>query len=121
MGEGNYRTLKDVINKVEGVTLKDKHGGTFRFPLYLTEAMENTGIESLELGVRSYNCLKRAGYNTIGQLAYAVAGGSELKKIRNCGAKSVREIMERLFLYQYHILKPERQEKFLRHVVEMNR
>ena len=120
MGEEKYRTLKRIMNSLEGVTLKDKHGGSFQFPLYMTESMENTGIESLELGVRSYNCLKRAGYHTIGQLAAAIIAGEELKKIRNCGAKSVQEIMERLFLYQYNILKPERRDHFLRHVVEMN-
>ena len=121
MSEEKYRTLKRIMNSMEGVHLKDKHGGSFQFPLYMTETMENTGIESLELGVRSYNCLKRAGYSTIGQLAYAIVAGEELKKIRNCGTKSVQEIMERLFVYQYNILKPERRESFLRHVIEMNR
>lgn len=108
------------MNSLKGVTLRDKHGSSFQFPLYMTESMADTGIESLELGVRSYNCLKRAGYHTIGQLATAIIAGEELKKIRNCGAKSVQEIMERLFLYQYNTLKPERRDHFLRHVVEMN-
>lgn len=115
------QSMKKILNSLEGVELKEKHGGSFRFPLYMTDVMRNTGIESLELGVRAYNSLKRAGYHTIGELAEAVVHGEELKKIRNCGTKSVREIMEHLFLYQFNILKAERQDEFLKHVVEMNR
>ena len=53
-------------------------------------------------------------------MAQAVASGRELKGIRNCGAKSVREIMEHLFLYQYNSLSPSRQDAYLMEVVMMN-
>ena len=44
----------------------------------------------------------------------------DLKKIRNCGAKSVNEIMEQLFCYQYCQLAPERKVRFIKRVLEMN-
>ncbi|MCR4598430.1 MAG: hypothetical protein K5678_05290 [Acetatifactor sp.] len=59
--------------------------------------MSDTSLEALDLGVRAYNSLKRAGYNTIGDVVDAISSGSDLKSIRNCGKTCVREIMEHLF------------------------
>ena len=109
------------MNRVEGVNLHEKKGGRFNFPIYYNKQLAETPIEALDLGVRSYHCLKRAGFSYIGELAEATAGGDILKTIRNCGTKSAHEIMEHMFIYQYEVLSPERREKFLRDVVEMNR
>ena len=114
------QTLKGIMNSMDGIELKEKHGGQFHFRLHLTNQMRNTPLDALELGQRSYNCLKRAGYGTIGEVADAISKGRELKSIRNCGAKSIREIMEQLFLYQYASLSPDRQEAYLKEVVQMN-
>jgi DNA-directed RNA polymerase subunit alpha len=56
--------------------------------------MENFPIEELELGVRSYNCLKRVGIETIGDLV--VKTEAELAAIPNFGKKSVEEVKETL-------------------------
>lgn len=56
-------------------------------------------IEDLELTVRSYNCLKREGVDTIGQLATMTE--EELMNIRNLGMKSVDEIRSKLEEYGY--------------------
>ena len=88
--------------------------------MYVNKKMEEAPIECLDLGVRSYNCLKRAGFNNVAELAEATADGHGLKHIRNCGTKSVREIMEHMFLYQYEVLSLERRQQFLQTVVEMN-
>lgn len=114
------QTLQEIMNSIEGVELKEKHGGQFHFRMYLTDKMRDTPLEALELGQRSYNCLKRAGYSTVGELTDAISGSQDLKSIRNCGAKSVREVMEQLFLFQYTSLKREKQEVYLKEVVEMN-
>lgn len=53
-----------------------------------------TTIEELELSVRSSNCLKRAGINTVEQLTSKTE--EELMKVRNLGKKSLDEIKERL-------------------------
>ena len=114
------QSLKQVMNNVEGVELKEKRGGKFHFPLHMTEKMRETPLEALALSERSKNALKRAGYRTIGDLAKSLSEGMELKNIRNCGAKSVREIMEQLFLYQYYAFRPESREEYLLEVVAMN-
>jgi DNA-directed RNA polymerase subunit alpha len=56
--------------------------------------MENFPIEELELGVRSYNCLKRVGIETIGDLVSKSEG--ELAAIPNFGKKSIEEVRETL-------------------------
>jgi DNA-directed RNA polymerase subunit alpha len=51
-------------------------------------------IEELELGVRSYNCLKRVGVETIGDLISKTE--AELSAIPNFGKKSIEEVKENL-------------------------
>jgi DNA-directed RNA polymerase subunit alpha len=60
----------------------------------LAHGMENFPIEELELGVRSYNCLKRAGIQTVGDLISKSEG--ELNAIPNFGKKSIDEVIETL-------------------------
>ncbi len=57
-------------------------------------AMDDILIEELELGVRSYNCLKRAGIQTVGDLV--IKSESELGAIPNFGKKSIDEVIETL-------------------------
>ena len=58
-------------------------------------------IDELELSVRSYNCLKRAGIETIGQLL--VKSQSELAAIPNFGSKSIEEVVENLEGRGHHL------------------
>jgi DNA-directed RNA polymerase subunit alpha len=60
----------------------------------LAHGMENFPIEELELGVRSYNCLKRVGIETIGDLVTKTE--NELASIPNFGKKSIEEVKETL-------------------------
>ncbi len=60
----------------------------------VADGMDEILIEELELGVRSYNCLKRAGIQTIGDLVQKSEG--ELSAIPNFGRKSIDEVKETL-------------------------
>ncbi|HPX84052.1 MAG TPA: DNA-directed RNA polymerase subunit alpha [Bacilli bacterium] len=51
-------------------------------------------IEELDLSVRSYNCLKRAGINTVGELAQKAE--EEMMRVRNLGRKSLKEVVQKL-------------------------
>ena len=57
-------------------------------------ALDDILIEELELGVRSYNCLKRAGIQTVGDLVSKTE--TELNAIPNFGKKSIDEVVETL-------------------------
>ena len=51
-------------------------------------------IEELELSVRAFNCLKRAGINTVGELVQK--NEDDMMKVRNLGRKSLEEVQEKL-------------------------
>ena len=51
-------------------------------------------IEELDLSVRSYNCLKRAGINTVEELANK--SEEDMMKVRNLGKKSLEEVKKKL-------------------------
>lgn len=58
---------------------------------------ENFTIEELDLSVRSYNCLKRAGIQTILELTDRTE--EDMMKVKNLGKKSLKEIKEKLTAY----------------------
>ncbi len=62
-------------------------------------------IEEMDLSVRSYNCLKRAGINNIQDLLKK--SKSDMFKVRNLGAKSVEEVIQKLENYGFNLRKDE--------------
>ena len=67
----------------------------------ISEVQQDTGnkvldmtIEELDLSVRSYNCLKRAGIQTVQELA--AKSEDDMIKVRNLGKKSLKEVKEKL-------------------------
>jgi DNA-directed RNA polymerase subunit alpha len=78
--------------KIEGFADGGAAAETAEAPL--AHGMENFPIEELELGVRSYNCLKRVGIETIGDLVMKTE--TELAAIPNFGKKSIEEVKETL-------------------------
>ena len=54
-------------------------------------------IDELELSVRSYNCLKRAGIQTVEELIQKTE--EDMMKVRNLGKKSLKEIKEVIASY----------------------
>jgi DNA-directed RNA polymerase subunit alpha len=51
-------------------------------------------IEELDLSVRSFNCLKRAGINTVEELTQRTE--EDMMKVRNLGRKSLEEVQQKL-------------------------
>jgi DNA-directed RNA polymerase subunit alpha len=78
------------IDKIEGI----REDAEAEAEAPQAHGMENFPIEELELGVRSYNCLKRVGIETIGDLVSKTE--SELAAIPNFGKKSIEEVSETL-------------------------
>lgn len=58
------------------------------------EKVLEMNIDELELSVRSYNCLKRAGINTVEELCSKTA--EDMMKVRNLGRKSLEEVLAKL-------------------------
>lgn len=77
--------LTDTADKMEIMVEKDENDKG--------KLLEMT-IEELDLSVRSYNCLKRAGINTVGELV--AKSDEEMIKVRNLGKKSLEEVKSKL-------------------------
>ncbi len=120
MNNDRSQSVMEIMNNISGVELREKRGGSFKFIMYLTSSMSDTAIDDLDLSPRSSNSLKRAGFKNIGDVANAISSGVSLKDIRNCGTKSAREIMEKLFLYQYNSLEQDKRDEYLEEVVLIN-
>lgn len=59
-----------------------------------TDSVGQMTIDELELSVRSYNCLKRAGINTVAELINKTP--EDMMKVRNLGRKSLEEVLAKL-------------------------
>jgi len=62
-------------------------------------------VEELELTVRAFNCLKRAGINTVGELISKTE--AEMMKVRNLGKKSLEEVKSKLAELDLSLAEPE--------------
>jgi DNA-directed RNA polymerase subunit alpha len=82
------------IERIEGFGVEPPSADGGGHEAQLAHGMENFPIEELELGVRSYNCLKRVGIETIGDLVTKTE--NELASIPNFGKKSIEEVKETL-------------------------
>ncbi len=91
------RTLVDHFSRIGGmgqVTIEPARPSLEDgIPSRVSDAL----IEDLDLSVRAYNCLKRAGIMKVGEiLAMLEQGEDEIMSIRNFGRKSLDELLERL-------------------------
>lgn len=90
------------------VDLSDEEGSA-----EILESKEDSGkekvlemtIEELDLSVRAFNCLKRAGVNTVNDLINKTP--EEMMKVRNLGKKSLEEVMSKLNSLGFNLSKEE--------------
>ena len=81
----HFVDLSDEVNSTEIMEKKEESGKE--------KALEMT-IEELDLSVRAFNCLKRAGVNTVQDLVNK--SPDEMMKVRNLGKKSLEEVIAKL-------------------------
>jgi len=89
------------LRAVPGGQLESNGTGPAGGPAALQSEEWNILIEELELGVRSYNCLKRAGIQTVGDLLSK--SEAELNAIPNFGQKSIDEVVDTLAARGMHL------------------
>ncbi len=107
----NFKEFDDIYRK---------YGKRFRFPVYLGEEFMETPLDNLELSVRSYNCLWRAGIRNVGNIVNRIDNRTDLLHIRNLGIRSADEIMTALMEYQFSLLSDEGKKKYLARIDELN-
>ena len=80
-----FVNLSDKASSAEVMVEKDDKG---------KEKILEMTIEDLDLSVRSFNCLKRAGINTVAELVQR--NQEDMMKVRNLGRKSLEEVEQKL-------------------------
>ena len=89
-----YQEIDKSKIKIHKATVKVTQKSTVFKPQRTKSAVLNMPIEELELTVKTYNCLRRAGVNTVG--AIIKKSWEDLFKVRNLGAKGQEEIIRKL-------------------------
>lgn len=82
-----FAEISDNVSDLDSV-MKDANGEIVNKGLVMM-------IEDLDLSVRSYNCLKRAGIQTVEELTQR--SEDEMMRVRNLGKKSLKEVKDKLF------------------------
>lgn len=91
-----FVNLSDEASHTEIMVEKDDNG---------KEKVLEMTIEELDLSVRSFNCLKRAGINTVEDLINK--SEEEMMKVRNLGRKSLEEVIAKLNSLGFNLTKEE--------------
>lgn len=97
-----------------------RENGRFYFPLYVSSEIMHESIAVLDLSVRSINCLKRVGYNTIGDIVNNINKSEDLRSIKNCGQNSAKEIINSIFEHQMEVLSEEELISYWKLIYELN-
>lgn len=100
-------------------TLCAVFGKGCKIELGYTQKLCDIEVKDLDLSVRSYNALMRAGCHTVGQAISAI-NENKLMSVRNLGIKSVAEIRRFILEYGYTQASERRKKEFLHNLVKLN-
>ena len=95
-------------------------GGNIKVAIPFLGDITDEPIEALELSVRAYNCLMRAGIRTVGD-AIDLANENSIAQMRNAGKKTVSEIKTRLLVLGYEMLDENGKIAFFERLLKDNR
>ena len=128
----NENVSKEMNKYLEGITIEEilailsKNKKAFHYQVNFTNDQLHQDIEVLDLSVRAYHCLKRAGYDNLESLVngiYTKNGESskkQLRKIRNLGTNSADEILVKLMNYYFMNLSDNRKKAYMDKILDIN-
>lgn len=129
MIELNESVLREMNRYLNDTTIEEiliRNRKMFHFKVMFTSEQMAQDIDVLDLRPRAYNCLKRYGYNTVGDV---VNGGEtreeesskrQLLRIRNLGRNTAEEILMKIFYYQFLVLPDEKKCDYMQKIVTAN-
>ena len=120
----DYKQVEEIYQNIEknGLlqTLRTYFGSEYVMELPFYDEARNSSIEKLNLSVRSFNCLKRAGIDTVGKCINVIKADG-LLNIRNLGKKSVCEINAKIREFGYAMLPKEYRIGFIVSTIRLNK
>ncbi|MBO6017766.1 MAG: hypothetical protein J6P42_06995 [Oscillospiraceae bacterium] len=109
--------LRDAARQDVYLFLQETFPGK-QIPVPFRERMSGLPIDEMNLSVRSSNALMRANAKTFGRVREIIQTEDGLKKIRNLGNKSEKEIVRNFFSACYYQLSPTEQAVFWQRVID---
>lgn len=109
---------------IEGILLRNRK--LFHYHVMFTAEQMKQDVEVLDLSVRAYHCLKRFGFNTLGNLINGIytkeneTSKRQLLKVRNLGKNTAEEILMKLFYYQFNVLPDSQKREYMLEVAASN-
>ena len=94
-------TLEDVQNAKAAAIAEAREKAMRDFEQKIKEPLDDMTVEEMDFSVRSFNCLKRAGIHTLGDLRRLT--DEDLYRIRNLGRKGKEEVLSKLEVYNVKI------------------
>ncbi len=110
--------LRDACARQDICCFLQEHFPGMQIPVPYRERMSGLAIDEMNLSVRSSNALMRANAGTFGRVREIIMMEDGLKKIRNLGIKSEREILRSFFSACYDHLSPTEQAIFWQKVID---
>lgn len=110
--------LRDACARQEICCFLQEHFPGMQIPVPYRERMSELAIDEMNLSVRSSNALMRANAKTFGRVREIIMMEDGLKKIRNLGMKSEREILRSFFTACYDHLSPTEQAVFWQKLID---
>lgn len=132
MIELNENVTREMNKYLDGITIEEvflllkESKKTFHYQVFLTSEQMKQDVEVLDLSVRAYHCLKRAGYDTLERLINGIytkdgeTSKRQLRKIRNLGISSADEILIKLMNYQFMSLPDSKKKAYMDKILEIN-
>lgn len=119
----NQQAVETVYQAIETFglmpTLEKVFGAGAKIRLPFAESLLSTKIEELDLTVRSFHCLKRAGVDTVEKIIDAMHQDA-LWNIRGLGKGSRAEIHVKIYELGYYNLSTRERKEFARSLIELN-
>ena len=120
----NHRKLLSVLVQSEkeiGLvdTLHQFYGSNIRVKIGYSHKVCGTSIDEMQLSVRSWNALRRAGVSTIGEIIDLIMQDG-LVKIRNLGRISMSEIKTKILAEGFNDLSTTEKVAFFEYLIEHN-
>ena len=117
--------VKDVNDNLPGnLTMEDIqqlfYGRRIKAVYYLSRDFMERDLAEADLSARPYHGLKRAGFNTVGDVMNAINSFDDLDRLRYLGKKSKHEIEGKLFFLHYSLLPKEKRKAYLKRFLEIN-
>lgn len=123
------RITREMNRYLDGITIEELlmiRQKRFFNEVRLSEIQCKQEIMTLDLSQRAYNCLRRAGVNTVGQILDRFhdtgdqSSKKQLQQLKNLGKGTADEILMKLFFYQFSVLPEEKRSSYMKRVLEMN-